>query len=248
MPVPSNVPSLRACLGFVNHYAKFIPQLCNLRAPLERLLQKIVLFVWSNKCQESSQRIKRILKSPLSRTHLQSDKPLFLASDAFSVGVGAVLFHRFANGTKKVIANASKSLTLVKRNYSQIEREALSIIFGVKKFYQYLWGRELTLLTDHQPFTTIFDSKNGVPLLLASRLRRWVLFLMNYTNRIQYCPVATCDNFNNWETICSLQCPLVGTYSDRLILFLLTADDCGWQRSQDSLRTVLIWSIVDYLF
>ena len=99
MPVSSDVSSVRAYLGFVNHYAKFIPQLYNLRAPLERLLQKNVPFVWSDKCQKSFQRIIRILMSPPSLTHFQPDEPLFLASGASSVGVGAILFHRFANGT-----------------------------------------------------------------------------------------------------------------------------------------------------
>ena len=185
MPVPSDVSSVHA--NFVNHYGKFIPQLYNLRAPLERLLQKNVPFVWSDKCQESFQRIKRILMTLLSPPHFQPDESLLLASDASSVGVGAVLFHRFANRTEKVIANASKSLTPAERNYSQIEREALSIVFGVKKFHQYLWGRDFTLLTDHQPLTTIFGFKKGVPLLAASQLQRWALFLINYTIRIQYC-------------------------------------------------------------
>ena len=172
IPVPSNVSFVRAYLGFVNHYAKFKPQLYDLRASLERLLQKNVPFVWSDKCQGSFQHIKRILMFSLSLTHFLPDEPLVLLSDASSTGVGAVLFHRFAKGTAKVIANASKSLTPAERNYLQIEREALSIVFEVKKFHQCLWGREFTIPTDHQPLTTIFGPEKGVPLLAASRLQR----------------------------------------------------------------------------
>ena len=130
---------------------------------MERLLQENLPFVWSDRSQESFQRKKRILMSPLFLTHFQPDEPLFLALDASSVGVGAVLFHR--------IADVSKSLTPAERNYSQIEREALSIVFRIKKFYQYLWERKFTLLTDYQPLTIIFGSKKAVPLLAANQLK-----------------------------------------------------------------------------
>ncbi|VDD95630.1 unnamed protein product [Enterobius vermicularis] len=57
----------------------------------------------------------------------------FWATDVSSFGVGAVLFHRFPDGSDRDVAHASKSVTPAKHNYSQIEHEALSIVSGTKK-------------------------------------------------------------------------------------------------------------------
>ena len=77
--------------------------------------------------------------------HYDPSLPLFFAADASSMGVGAIIFHRYPDNTERAIAHASKTLTPAEKNYSQIEREALSIVYGIKKFHQYLWGRQFTI-------------------------------------------------------------------------------------------------------
>ena len=57
-----------------------------------------------------------------------------------------------------------------------IEKDSLAIIFGVKKFRQYLAGQIFTLLTDHKPLTYILDPKRGIPALVASGLQRLSIF------------------------------------------------------------------------
>ena len=65
-------------------------------------------------------------------------------------------------------------------------KEALSLIFGLRKFRQYLYGRRFTLVTDHQPLITIFSDKKGVPSLAAARLQRWALQLSTHNYVIKF--------------------------------------------------------------
>ncbi len=111
---------------------------------------------------------------------------IVVAADACEYGLGAVISHRFLNGTEKAIANAGRTLTKAEQNYGQIEKEALALVFAVRKFHRYLYGRRFTLLTDHKPLLSIFGSKTGVSAHSANRLQRWELSLLSYDFKIEY--------------------------------------------------------------
>ncbi|KAL0154170.1 hypothetical protein M9458_050528 [Cirrhinus mrigala] len=64
----------------------------------------------------------------------------------------------------------------------------LSIIFGVTKFNDYLYGRKFVLYADHKPLVKIFGPKRGIPTLAAARLQRWSLILAAYQYEILYKP------------------------------------------------------------
>ena len=177
-PTPKDLQQLRSFLGLVNYYGKFIPNLATLLQPLNELLQADAKLVWSRKCDQAFQEAKRKIASVL--THYDPARPIKLAVDASPYGVGAVISHNMPNGTERPIAFASRTLHKSEKNYAQIEKEALAIVYGVKKFHQYLYGRKFTLVTDHQPLTSIFGSKKGVPSLAAARLQRWAILLSAY--------------------------------------------------------------------
>ena len=80
----------------------------------------------------------------------------------------------------------SRALTAAERHYSQFDKEALAMVFAVRKFHQYVYGREFILETDHKPLTHIFGDKKGLPQVAASRVQRWAVFLSGYNFKIKH--------------------------------------------------------------
>ncbi|XP_053967933.1 uncharacterized protein K02A2.6-like [Anastrepha ludens] len=186
LPEPKNVSEVRAFLGSVNYYGKFIAEMSNVRAPLDKLLHKNEKFNWNADCQKAFQQFKRILNSDSMLTHYNPNLPLKVAADASNRGIGAFICHVFPDGSEKVIQHASKVLTDAEQKYSQIEKEALALVFALKKFHRFIFGRKFTLCTDHKPLIAIFGKNKGIPTYAANRLQRWALILMMYDFNIQY--------------------------------------------------------------
>ena len=121
--------------------------------------------------------MKQQLTSKQVLTHYNPSLTITLAADASAYRIRAVISHVFPDSTEHPIAFASRTLTPSKCNYAQIEKEALSIIFAVKKFHRFLYGRNFILITDHKPLVTILGPKKGIPSLAAARLQRWAVLL-----------------------------------------------------------------------
>ena len=132
------------------------------------------------------EKAKELLQSAELLVHFDPEKELILASDASDYGVGVVLSHRMENGTERPIGYVSRSLNDAERNYSTLEKESLAIIFGVKKFHQFLYGNAFTIKTDHKPLEGLLNEKKGIPTLAAPRIQRWALTLLAYEYQISY--------------------------------------------------------------
>ena len=194
MPPPTDVSSFKSFLGSVQFYGKFIANLASMAEPLYRLTKKVTHWKWEDKEQAAFEQLKNVLSSDQVLVHFDPNKTLVLACDASNVGTGAVLVHRYPDGSENPIANMSKTLTAAERKYSQIHKEALSIIFGLKKICQCLYGRPFILVTDHKPLTAQFGPKKGTPLLAANRLARWALWLNQFDYTIEYRKTADHGN------------------------------------------------------
>ena len=193
-PVPKNQQDLRSFLGLVHYYGKFIPNLASLLQPLNELLKARNVWKWSSECEQAFIAAKEKLSQAPVLAHFDPAVPLRLAGDASAFGVGAVLSHVYPDGTERPIAYGSRTLTPSERNYAQLEKEALSLVFGIRKFHPYLYGREFQLFTDHKPLTTILGPKTGIPSLAAARLQRWALILSAYKYQIQFRPTKAHGN------------------------------------------------------
>nr|XP_049465357.1 uncharacterized protein K02A2.6-like [Anopheles coluzzii] len=186
LPEPTNLTEIRSFLGAINYYGKFVPNMRQLRFRLDELLKHGERFQWDHKCKEAFDQFKKILSSNLLLTHYNPNEKIVVSADASSVGLGATLSHRYADGSMKVVQHASRALTEAEKRYSQIDREGLAIVYAVTKFHRMLYGRHFLLQTDHRPLLQIFGSKKGIPIYTANRLQRFALTLQLYDFEIEY--------------------------------------------------------------
>ena len=140
-PKPESVNELKSFLGLLSYCSRFLP---NASSTLYSLLQSNKKWAWSGKEQAAFDTAKGMLQSTSLLVHYDPTKPLILACDASPYGVGAVLSHMMEDGSEKPVAFASMTLAPAEKNYSQLEKEGLAIVYGVKKFHTYLCGCHFT--------------------------------------------------------------------------------------------------------
>lgn len=187
-PVPQNASELQSFLGLLNYYRAFIHDAASILNPLHKLLQKGVKWHWTSEQNSAFNRIKKGLASDSTLAHFDNNAKLILTVDASPVGLGAILSQIGANGIEQPVSYASRSLNPAEKKYSQIQKEATAIIYGVRKFHQYLYGRSepFILRTDHKPLTVIFGKNRGIPDVTANRLQRYAIFLSAYNYSIEF--------------------------------------------------------------
>ncbi|KRZ91539.1 LanC-like protein 2 [Trichinella sp. T8] len=187
-PIPKNKQQLQAFLGLLNFYHSFLEDKATVAEPLHRLLDKKARWTWINKHEKAFRVIRRLLSSDAVLTHYDDKKPLVLVCDASPHGIGAVLCHKLSSTQEIPIAFYSRTLSATERNYAQIDKEALAVIAGVKKFHEYVYGRQFTIITDHKPLLGLFVPKKETPQILSPRMLRWSILLNAYDYTINYRP------------------------------------------------------------
>ena len=92
------------------------------------------------------------------------------------------------DGTEKPITFISRMLNVAEKKYSQLEKEALAIVFAVRKLHHYLYGLHFTLYSDHKPLQYLLNESRQIPILASSRIQRWALTLAAYSYTIKHKP------------------------------------------------------------
>ena len=185
-PTPKDVTELKSYLGLLTYYGRFLPNLSTQLAPLYKLLSKKESWKWTLEQEKAFNKSKELLTSSKLLVHFDSELPLLLACDASAYGIGAVLAHRMPDGSEKPIGYVSRTLNSAERNYSQLEKEGLSLIFGIKRFYSYLFGRPFVLITDHKPLLGLLDNQKPTSPQASARIRRWSLYLSMFEYQLKF--------------------------------------------------------------
>ena len=141
---PENVTQLKAYLGMLNYYGRFLKQLSHELHPLHQLLRKDTKWKWGNSQQQCFEKSKKMITSAKVLAHYNPELQLVLQCDASTYGLGAVLSHIMPDGSERPIGFVSRTLNIAEKKYAQIDKEGAAIIFGLKKFHCYL-------LEDHSP-------------------------------------------------------------------------------------------------
>jgi len=170
-PTPQNVKQLRLFLGLIQNYGKFTGNMSSLLHPMYQLLKANAKWKWNDQCNKPFKEAKQKLIEAPVLAHYDLSCPLKLAADASAYGIEAVLSYCYKDGSEHPIAFTSRTLTSAKKNYTQIDKEALALIYGVQKFHVYLYGQKFILVTDHKPLVYLLGPTKGIPLTSAARLQ-----------------------------------------------------------------------------
>lgn len=181
----SNVDEVRVFLGLINYYGRFIRNLSDIVYPLNKLLCKDAKFIFDEQCERAFQEIKQQMQSDTVLAHYEPKLKLVLAVDASPTGVGAVLSQLDIHEVERPIQFASQTLTETQQKYSQVDKEAYAIIYGVRKFYDYLYGNKVCLITDKRAMSQIFSPQKGLPIYSATRMQHYAIFLQQFNYEIK---------------------------------------------------------------
>ncbi|UYV67845.1 hypothetical protein LAZ67_5002210, partial [Cordylochernes scorpioides] len=178
---PHNRKTLQSFLGAVNVYNKFIPEYARLRAPLNNLLKKDVVWNWNEVCQKAFIDLKgNLTQHPI--LHLYKEGlPCQVYCDASTLGIAGILKQVHPDGNVYPVQYFSRTLRPHEKNYSISELECLAIVESVEKFRIYLMGRIFTIFSDHHALQWLKTIKNP-----SGRLFRWSLRLSSYEYEVRY--------------------------------------------------------------
>ncbi|KAL1448640.1 hypothetical protein WDU94_001909 [Cyamophila willieti] len=180
-PIPRTSKELKRFIGLMGYYYKFVKNFAEITKPMTKCLKKNGKIDINNKEYiKSFELCKEILTNEPILQHPDYEKEFILTTDASNVGVGAVL-SQGTIGQDLPIAFASRTLNDNELTFSTIEKELLSIIWSVRHFRPYLFGRKFKIVTDHKPLQFVFNLKEP-----NSKLVKWRLKLEAYDYEIVY--------------------------------------------------------------
>ena len=173
---PESVKELRSFLGLANYCARFLPNFSTIAAPLRALTVKNVEFEWTDIQQMAFEKIKGEIAKDCTMAYYNPQQKTVVTVDASPVGLGGILSNVDEKGNVRNVAFASRSLTPVEQRYSQVEREALAVVWACEKFHLYLIGTKFDIHSDNKALEIIYSPKSKPP----ARVERWAMRLQQY--------------------------------------------------------------------
>ena len=130
------------------------------------------------------------------------------------------LAHWLADGSENAISFASRTLSNAEKEDSQVEKEGLACVFGVRRFHAYLYGHSFTLIADHKALLALFNPQWGIPPQPSECIQRWDLAMAMYEYTIAYRSRATHGNADAMSRLPLPESPQVTRLPPEMILLM----------------------------
>ena len=246
MKPPQNLQDLQSYLGLVNYLSRFSPGLAEITAPLRELCKKHTVFAWESSQQQAFDAIKKLITKAPVLAYFDKTKSSVIQADASKKGLGAVLLQ-----DGKPVIYTSRSITETEKNYSNIERELLSVVFALERLHHYVYGYTVIVQTDHLPLVSIWKKSIAAS---SARLQRLLLRLSQYDIDIQY--LKGKDNIiaDALSRVSPLPFSATDDDSEFIPVYMLTAEfpadaksiaDFKRANAEDNVSSILIKTVVD---
>ena len=178
MAPPENRKDLQSFLGLVNYLTRYSGRLASITTPLRDLTKKDIAYIWGPEHHHAFQQVKEEITSMGVLRYFDPSVETVIQTDASQKGLGAVLLQQ-----GQPVCYASKALTDTEKNYSNIERETLGVVWGLERFNYFIFGKHCTVNTDHKPLESIFKkSLSSCP----PRLQRFLMRALKYDVTVNY--------------------------------------------------------------
>lgn len=177
--LPKTIKQIRSFLGLTGYYRKFIQNYSMIGSPIIKYLKKgacMKQIEMDNEYIEAFEKLKKLITTYPILAFPNFDKKFTLTTDASNLAIGAVLSQE-----GKPVCYASRTLNGHEKNYSTLEKELLAIVWAVKYFRPYLFGRKFLVQTDHQPLKWLYSLKDP-----NQRIIRWKISLGEYEFDVEY--------------------------------------------------------------
>ena len=180
---PTNNKQLESFVGLSNFYGRMIPDFATKRLPLNNKRNSDLS--WGRLQQKAFEDIKNELcVKPLVQPY-SLQKEATITSNASEKAIGGVLSQK-----GHPVIYVTRKLTSAEQYYSNIEREALAIVFVVTSLKQFLLGRHFTLQTEHKPLKYLFAPDEEIPKTASARITRRAIALMSSDYELKYAPAS----------------------------------------------------------
>ena len=157
---PTNLKRLQQFLGLTLYYRRFIPGYAEIAYPLHALTRKGALFEWSADYEAAFETLRtKLLTSPVL-AYPEFNEDFTLETDASKHGLGAILSQYKEDQQLHPIAYASRSVSVTEANYGITDLETLAFVWAVTNFRYYLYGHNVTIITDHTAVKAILGAPN----------------------------------------------------------------------------------------